>query len=179
MPQSLSRPHPPIMIAGDGAKKTLRLVAGYADACNLHPDPKIPEKLEVLRGHCEAEGRDYGEIEKTCAFGFDIGERDEKTEEVIDQLRWLAGTVPVIVLQCGRRQRLAASRDQSLKGNSSSAGTPGRKARGALTPRHGLTDVVANSSLRRWPLPVRPFRPEPPLRTERAPRRPSGSVVPT
>jgi F420-dependent oxidoreductase-like protein len=91
LPQSLSRPHPPIMIAGDGEKKTLRLVARYADACSLRPGPQVPEKLEVLRGHCETEGRDYEEIEKTCAFAFDVGERGEKVGDLIGQLRWLGG----------------------------------------------------------------------------------------
>jgi len=91
LPQSLTRPHPPIMIAGDGERKTLRLVARYADACSLRPGPEIPRKLAVLRRHCEDEGRDYEEIEKTCAFAFDVGERGEKVEEVVGQLRWLAG----------------------------------------------------------------------------------------
>jgi alkanesulfonate monooxygenase SsuD/methylene tetrahydromethanopterin reductase-like flavin-dependent oxidoreductase (luciferase family) len=91
LPQSLSRPHPPIMIAGDGEKKTLRLVARYADACNLRPGPEIPRKLEVLRRHCEAEDRDYREIERTCAFAFDVGERGERADELVGQLRWLAG----------------------------------------------------------------------------------------
>lgn len=91
LPQSLSRPHPPIMIAGDGEKKTLRLVARYADACSLRPGPEVPRKLDVLRRHCEEEGRDYGGIEKTCAFAFDIGERGEKADELIGQLRWLGG----------------------------------------------------------------------------------------
>lgn len=91
LPQSLTRPHPPIMIAGDGQKKTLRLVARYADACSLRPGPQIPDKLEVLRCHCEAEGKDYSSIEKTCAFGFDVGEDGEKAGELVEQLRWLAG----------------------------------------------------------------------------------------
>jgi F420-dependent oxidoreductase-like protein len=91
LPQSLTRPHPPILIAGDGEKKTLRLVARYADACGLRPIPELPNKLDVLRKHCEAEGRDYDSIEKTCAFSFDIGEDGSKTGELIEQLRWLAG----------------------------------------------------------------------------------------
>ena len=91
LPQSLSSPHPPIMIAGDGERKTLRLVARYADACSLRPGPEIPRKLAVLRRHCEDEERDYEEIEKTCAFAFDVGERGEKVEEVVGQLRWLSG----------------------------------------------------------------------------------------
>jgi F420-dependent oxidoreductase-like protein len=91
VPQSLSRPHPPIMIAGDGERKTLRLVARYADACSLRPGPEVPRKLDVLRRHCEDEGRDYDEIEKTCAFAFDVGEGGEKVGELIGHLRWLVG----------------------------------------------------------------------------------------
>jgi F420-dependent oxidoreductase-like protein len=90
LPQSLTRPHPLVMIAGDGEKKTLRLVARHADACSLRPSPEIPRKLDVLRRHCEAEDRDYDEIERTCAFGFDVGENGEKAGEVIGQLRWLS-----------------------------------------------------------------------------------------
>jgi len=81
------------MIAGDGEKKTLRLVARYADACSLRPSPEIPRKLDVLRRYCEEEGRDYDSIEKTWAFGFDVGEGGEKAEELVGQLRWLAGWV--------------------------------------------------------------------------------------
>jgi F420-dependent oxidoreductase-like protein len=91
LPQSLTRPHPPIMIAGDGEQKTLRLVARYANACSLRPSPEIPRKLDVLRRHCETEGRDYDEIEKTCAFAFDVGEDGEKAGELIEQVRWLSG----------------------------------------------------------------------------------------
>lgn len=91
LPQSLTRPHPPILIAGSGEQKTLRLVARHADACNLRPSPEIPKKLEILRRHCEAEGRDYDAIEKTCAFAFDVGEQGSKVGDLIGQLRWLAG----------------------------------------------------------------------------------------
>jgi alkanesulfonate monooxygenase SsuD/methylene tetrahydromethanopterin reductase-like flavin-dependent oxidoreductase (luciferase family) len=89
-PQSLTRPHPPIMIGGGGEKKTLRFVAKYADACNLFPSPDLARKLDVLRAHCDAEGRDYDEITKTCYFMFDVGEKDEKTGEIIDRLGQLA-----------------------------------------------------------------------------------------
>jgi F420-dependent oxidoreductase-like protein len=91
LPQSISRPHPPIMIAGDGERKTLPLVARYAEACSLRPKPEIPRKLDVLRRHCEEEGRDYEQIEKTCAFALDVGERGETAGELIEQLRWLSG----------------------------------------------------------------------------------------
>src|SRR5207245_3956449 len=90
LPPSATRPDPPILIAGSGEQKTLRLVARYADACNLQPGPQIPKKLEVLRQHCEAEGRDYDVIEKTCMFAFDVGEDGSKVGELIGQLRWLA-----------------------------------------------------------------------------------------
>ena len=91
LPQSMSRPHPPILIGGDGEHKTLRLVARYANACSLRPRLELPEKLEALRRHCEAEGRDYYAIEKTCVFAFDLGEDGSRTGELIERLRWLAG----------------------------------------------------------------------------------------
>lgn len=89
-PQSLSRPHPPILIGGGGERKTLRLVARYADACNLFMSPQIPHKLDVLKRHCEAEGRDYGTIEKTSLGLFDVGEGGAKVGRLIGQLRWLS-----------------------------------------------------------------------------------------
>ena len=65
-PQAISRPRPPIMIGGGGERKTLRLVAQYADACNVFGDPqRIHHKYEVLREHCEAIGRDPDEIERS------------------------------------------------------------------------------------------------------------------
>ncbi|MBV9448349.1 MAG: LLM class F420-dependent oxidoreductase [Streptosporangiaceae bacterium] len=79
-PDSLQRPHPPILIGGGGERKTLRLVARYADACNLFDFPgteyetSIEHKLAVLREHCESVGRDYAEIEKTVASNPDFGD---------------------------------------------------------------------------------------------------------
>jgi F420-dependent oxidoreductase-like protein len=89
-PQALTKPHPPIMIGGGGERKTLRFVARYAQACNLFPGPDLARKLDVLRAHCDAEGRDYDEITKTCYFIFDPGEKGEKTAEMVDQLGNLA-----------------------------------------------------------------------------------------
>lgn len=70
VPAPLSRPHPMIMIGGGGEKRTLRLVARYGDACNLFGTSvdEVAHKLDVLRSHCEAEGRDYDRIVKTVAF---------------------------------------------------------------------------------------------------------------
>jgi F420-dependent oxidoreductase-like protein len=90
LPQSLSRPHPPILIAGSGERRTLPLVARYADACNIRPSNEIPRQLDLLRRLCEREGRDYDAIEKTAPFGFDVGADGSKAREVVDQLRWLA-----------------------------------------------------------------------------------------
>jgi len=65
-PQSLSRPRPPILVGGGGERKTLRLVARYADACNVFGGPDmLRHKYAVLERHCAAEGRDYASIEKT------------------------------------------------------------------------------------------------------------------
>jgi F420-dependent oxidoreductase-like protein len=88
-PQSLTRPHPPILLGGSG-DKTLRLVARYADACNIRPGPDIPQKLDTLRRYCDEEGRDYNAIEKTSPFAFDVGENGEKIDELLGRLRALA-----------------------------------------------------------------------------------------
>jgi F420-dependent oxidoreductase-like protein len=73
-PNSLRRPHPPILIGGGGERRTLRLVAQYADACNLFAfDPTaVAHKLEVLRGHCEEVGRPFDAIEKTAMLRFNL-----------------------------------------------------------------------------------------------------------
>ena len=68
-PMPVSAPHPRILIGGGGERKTLRLVAQYADACNIIGDPTLlAHKIEVLRRHCEAVGRDPNEIEVTAMF---------------------------------------------------------------------------------------------------------------
>lgn len=65
-PQALSRPHPPILVGGGGELRTLRLVARYADACNVFGSPaQVAHKYKVLGQHCETEGRDAAAIEKT------------------------------------------------------------------------------------------------------------------
>ena len=87
-PQSLSRPHPPIMIGGGGEKKTLRLVAKYADACNVFAGRDEARKLDVLRQHCEAVGRDYDTIYKTAYYAFNTS---QGAQRIIDDLATLAG----------------------------------------------------------------------------------------
>ncbi|MFC5949266.1 LLM class F420-dependent oxidoreductase [Pseudonocardia lutea] len=86
VPQSLTRPHPPILIGGGGEKKTLRLVAQYANACNLFDGPELSHKLDVLRQRCDEVGRDYDEIEKTVmgrGYGSD-------PKELVEHLTGLA-----------------------------------------------------------------------------------------
>jgi F420-dependent oxidoreductase-like protein len=72
-PQPLQRPHPPIMIGGGGEMKTLRLVAKYGDVWNMpfNPDgglPTLTRKLQVLREHCDREGRDFASIERSIMW---------------------------------------------------------------------------------------------------------------
>jgi F420-dependent oxidoreductase-like protein len=65
-PKPIQKPHPPILIGGSGERETLKLVAKYADACNVFGSPEtVKKKLDVLRGHCKTVGRDYGSILKT------------------------------------------------------------------------------------------------------------------
>ncbi|MGD9529212.1 MAG: LLM class flavin-dependent oxidoreductase, partial [Pseudonocardia sp.] len=89
-PQALQRPHPPILIGGGGERKTLRLVAQYAQACNLFPGPELARKLDVLRGHCADVGRDYDEIEKTVMMPLDPGTEGERVDALLAQLRGVA-----------------------------------------------------------------------------------------
>jgi alkanesulfonate monooxygenase len=103
-PQALSMPHPPILIGGGGEKKTLRLVAKYAQACNLFAAPDLGHKLDVLRGHCEDVGRNYDEIEKTVMGPLDPGTDGSGVADLIDSMRGMAdlgithyhGTVPKV-----------------------------------------------------------------------------------
>ncbi len=90
VPQPLREPHPPILIGGGGEKKTLRLVAQYAQACNLFASPELPRKLDILREHCAAVGRDYDDVEKTVMMHFDVGPNGERVDDLIDRLGELA-----------------------------------------------------------------------------------------
>ena len=87
-PQSLTKPHPPILIGGGGEKKTLKLVAKYGDACNVRADSVevVKQKFDVLRQHCEALGRDPAEIQRTVLMRLDIGANGENAAEAVDTL---------------------------------------------------------------------------------------------
>ena len=92
-PPALSKPHPPIMIGGGGEQKTLRLVAQYADACNLFARmgaDVLRSKLDVLRRHCEEVGRPYEQIQKTALGTVHLAADHEKPADVIALCRSLA-----------------------------------------------------------------------------------------
>jgi alkanesulfonate monooxygenase len=89
-PQSVQRPHPPILIGGGGEKKTLRMVAQYADACNLFDSPDLPRKLDILRQHCDDLGRDYATIAKTVMCPIDPGPDGENVDAILAHLKELA-----------------------------------------------------------------------------------------
>jgi len=103
-PLPLSRPHPPILIGGMGERKTLRLVAAYADACNLFDIPDegktIRHKLEVLARHCDEVGRPYDEIERTVSTRLDPGESPEAFAERCARLAAL-GIQHAVVITAG------------------------------------------------------------------------------
>ena len=91
-PRPLSSPHPRILIGGMGPKKTLRMVAQYADACNIFEragTEKIQETLDTLKGHCERLGRDYDTIEKTSLGTVHLSE-DDTIESTIRRINELA-----------------------------------------------------------------------------------------
>ncbi|MEO8607423.1 MAG: LLM class F420-dependent oxidoreductase [Chloroflexota bacterium] len=92
-PQPLSKPYLPIMIGGTGEKKTLRLVAQYADACNLFAGMGLDvlrQKLDVLKQHCETLGRNYDDIERTALATVNIAPGQMTASDVIKQCRDLA-----------------------------------------------------------------------------------------
>jgi F420-dependent oxidoreductase-like protein len=97
-PQSISRPRVPIMIGGGGERKTLRLVARYADATNVFGGPTaIHHKYEVLRQHCEEIGRDPAEIERSTLQGINLSA--ESPAQTVDRFGELsdAGAQHIIV----------------------------------------------------------------------------------
>lgn len=99
-PINSPRSTPPVLIGGTGEKKTLRLVARYADACNLSDMPDegatIRRKLAVLAEHCEAEDRDFAAIEKTVSTRFIPGESADEFAERAAVLRGYGTDHPVL-----------------------------------------------------------------------------------
>jgi F420-dependent oxidoreductase-like protein len=97
-PQAISRPRVPIMIGGGGERKTLRLVAQYADACNVFGDAtRIAHKFAVLREHCERLGRPYEEIERSTLQSVDLDA--QSADELVDRFGGLgeAGAQHILI----------------------------------------------------------------------------------
>jgi F420-dependent oxidoreductase-like protein len=90
LPQATSQPRPGILVAGTGERRTLPLVARYADACSLRPGPEIAHKLDVLRRACDDAGTDFDRIERTCAYAFAPDDGGPTCAALIEQLRDLA-----------------------------------------------------------------------------------------
>ncbi len=89
-PLPIAKPHPPIMIGGTGEKRTLRLVAKYADACNLYAFENLDllrAKLDVLRGHCQAIDRPFEEIERTAIGVIDLRKGGMSARQALDYCR--------------------------------------------------------------------------------------------
>jgi F420-dependent oxidoreductase-like protein len=106
VPPPLSRPHPPILIGGSGERKTLRLVAQYADACNLFggTPAEVAHKLDVIRRHGEDVGRDTSRIETTILYtggALRDGDIDLFASEMSDLAK--VGVDTVIVMPPGDR----------------------------------------------------------------------------
>jgi F420-dependent oxidoreductase-like protein len=92
-PQPLAQPHPPILIGGGGETKTLRLVAQYADACNLFAydgTEPLGRKLDVLKRHCQSVGRAYESIERTALGRLDDVTRRGGIRRAVEACRQLA-----------------------------------------------------------------------------------------
>jgi F420-dependent oxidoreductase-like protein len=86
-PQSMSRPRVPIMVGGGGERRTLRLVAEYADACNVFGSPEtIARKYKILDEHCAAVGRDPDEIERTTLQTVRLGPDGRATAQTTSQI---------------------------------------------------------------------------------------------
>jgi len=86
-PKPIQKPHPPIMVGGEGERETLRIVAKYANACNLFGSPNtVKHKLNVLREHCKTAGRDYNEILKTKLSRVVIGKSRDEAERRLAEL---------------------------------------------------------------------------------------------
>ena len=119
-PKPLQAPHPPILIGGGGEQLTLRVVARHADRSNFGGKPhEFAHKCEVLKGHCDAVGRDYDEITKTWSPEMFIRETEQ---EIVD------GRQPVVL---GRAVRVVAR------------GQPGRHPRAGRARRSRPTSTSA------------------------------------
>ena len=85
-PKPIQKPSPPILIGGSGERKTLKIVAKYADACNLFGSPEtVRKKLDILKEHCKSVGRDYDSILKTKLGAIIVDDNKEIAKNRVQQ----------------------------------------------------------------------------------------------
>lgn len=106
-PKGAQKPHIPLLVGGAGEKVTLKLVAQYADACNInnHDNAGLVRKLELLRGHCERVGRDYNEIRRTVEYSVALDRTEEGAEQKARQ-RHIKPDTGLVGTPSAIRQRL-------------------------------------------------------------------------
>ncbi|HTK05988.1 MAG TPA: LLM class flavin-dependent oxidoreductase [Ktedonobacteraceae bacterium] len=116
-PKGIQQPHIPLLIAGNGEQVTLKLVAQYGDACNIHGDPAtLKNKFAVLKEHCERLHRDYQSIHRTSGSYCIIGDTDEQAQaNVPEGVRALFGSAALIGSPATIRERIAAYEDAGVQ----------------------------------------------------------------
>jgi F420-dependent oxidoreductase-like protein len=125
LPRPLSQPRPPILVGGGGERKTLRLVARYADGCNLFGRlgaEGLRHKLAVLRDHCETEGRDYGEIDRTVMLPLAPGAAGMEPGALLGEMRAMAGLGFTTTILSLRSLEDLAAIERSLRAVAAEAG---------------------------------------------------------
>ena len=91
-PKPIQKPSPPILVGGSGERKTLKIVAKYADACNLFRSPEtVRKKLDILKEHCKSVGRDYSSILKTKLSAIIV---DDNNDMAKNRVRKTFGGIP-------------------------------------------------------------------------------------
>jgi F420-dependent oxidoreductase-like protein len=125
-PAPATRPHPPVLIGGTGKKRTLRLVAEHADACNLFDIPDggtaVREQLAALAEHCADVGRDYDDIDRTISTSIDAS---EPVASVVDRFARLADLGITHAVTIARGRPLTTRDVSTLAEAASRLGTPG------------------------------------------------------
>ena len=119
-PKGVQKPHILLLIGGDGEKVTLKLVAQYADACNVGDDPaSVKQKLAVLKQHCETVGRDYQSIHRTSSTLCLLADSDEQALALlpVERKARLGNEVRTALIGSPEtiRQRLAAYEDAGVQ----------------------------------------------------------------
>ncbi|GHO64971.1 LLM class F420-dependent oxidoreductase [Ktedonobacter sp. SOSP1-52] len=116
-PKGVQRPHIPLLIAGNGEQVTLKLVAQYGNACNIHGNPAtLKNKFAVLKEHCETVGRDYQSIHRTSGSYCILEETDEQAlAKAPESVQTVFGNAALIGSPATIRERIAAYEDAGVQ----------------------------------------------------------------